>query len=375
MVAMALGILITSAAAMMFINASKASFLVTQRSTAQTDARAAINAISADLNLAGAGLQDSGISVPADAKLCADDICSLLTFPTDTNGNKLLYGVMPGPKLGPIAVAADGSTDILTIAYTDRSSNFAKGCTAPCGYDARIVTLDASGDTLHLQFRDPSDTVTKPPELPALKAPSPALDDSVVGFQPNDMVLVSNSHGQAIGVVTSVVDQTTLELAPNDPLNINATSGAGSIPALMAGNPVTTATKLNLVTYLLKVSNGADGVLGTSDDVFKLMRSFGAYPPVAVANQVQALRFSYGLVDPSLGNDKKLPPDLPLRGGQQPLAADIPNIRSVSVTVIACGNRESFGNGYQQVPATTTISPRSLSFVDQYKSSSGAASY
>ena len=67
LIAMALGVLVLTAAMMMLTKAMDATFMVTQRAEMQSNARTAISFLSRDLSLAGTGFPTGGIQGPTGA--------------------------------------------------------------------------------------------------------------------------------------------------------------------------------------------------------------------------------------------------------------------------------------------------------------------
>lgn len=360
-IALALGTVLTVMLLQVFKQASDTSFLVAQRSTVQADGRAALNAITTDVNLAGAGLRAGGMAVHANSAFgCTSaGTCGVWGFPTET-GQKTLYGLMPGFARGDYVNGT--ATDAITIAYSDRSSALELCSKAPCGYDALPVTVNVG----------PPITLTFNANL------SPNLLDPKVGFLVGDMVLLSNSRGEAAGVVTSINESGNLHqlVLGNDSLRINQSTGPGSISSLMTGSPITSATKLNLITYFVRLNNGPDGAPGTRDDLPpRLMRQVGARPPVVVADGINTLTTSFTLYDSNVGNENASPPILPLVSDVKTwgaLAEKYANIRAIKVVLVAAGTEKQGVIGVQQMPLTTTISPRGLSFQDRYPNPDGS---
>ena len=94
------------------------------------------------------------------------------------------------------------------------------------------------------------------------------ISSSVTGVNIGDLIILSNVHGSAIGMVTNVLtNSNSLLFASSDPLNINQPSAAnGNIAGLQdpgPGNkfPATTAARILLITYYLQQSAGRTALL------------------------------------------------------------------------------------------------------------------
>ena len=105
-----------------------------------------------------------------------------------------MYPVLPDPNDGNIQ---QGTPDALTTVYIDRTLNL-----------GTASSINASGSQINLA--------------------------SVAGIKIGDLIILSNVHGSAIGMVTNVLTASSaLVFANSDPLNINQPSAAsGNIPAL-----------------------------------------------------------------------------------------------------------------------------------------------
>jgi len=105
MISFALALIILASTVQLFKSGVEASTFISQRAELQQNARAAINFISKDISMAGAGLPPGGIQLPSGgAALTARYACDQLgncyipnhLYPT---GN-YMYGIIPGPNNG-----------------------------------------------------------------------------------------------------------------------------------------------------------------------------------------------------------------------------------------------------------------------------------
>ncbi len=364
--AMALSLSILFAGVMMYKKAVEMTNMVAQRSTVQSNSRVGIDSISEDLSQAGSGMPSSGVSLPSGAKFgCSSSACGLYYFPLN-GSTATMFSVMPGNALGP-AINGGTATDVVSAVYTDRTPDLdtsglvcAVGSTA--GFDAYPLT-----------------NVTLSPLAVTFNASTcPAVGDPGYGFQVGDLVMISNSNGTIVQYVTSVNSSTRTLTFGSDPFGLNTTgSGTGSLASLFSGStlppsasaPSTVAIKIDLVTYNLAVPN-----LGTASQLPpRLMRQVNGLSPQPVAEQVNDLRITYDVISAALGNPAASPPVLPLLGAQTN-PATISNIRKVNIKLVGVGGLTLPNVPVQQVALTTSITPRSLSFYDEYPSNSTGTS-
>lgn len=155
-VAISLGLLIMGAGVMIYKQAQDSTTYMTQRTQVQANARAALNQLSQDLNMAGYGLPIGGVALPTAAKFSCANTTSLScpntvpTFPS-ISGTQTLYGVMPMASAGPTLNGK--ATDQVMIAYVDSSPSFWKDTCANCGFSALPLTsASVSGSTTTLTF-------------------------------------------------------------------------------------------------------------------------------------------------------------------------------------------------------------------------------
>ena len=185
-----------------------------------------------------------------------------------------MYKIMPANGAGPNVLEP---SDVVVMAYIDPSLNFklANGTTAT------TTVLAANGSTLTM----PAGT-------------TPALNDTSVGLTVGDLLLLQNSNGSAVGVVTTFSAATgVITFAVNDPLNINQSSApVGNIKSLATpGTPPTypavTVSRIFMITYFLQQLVTPDG-----PDV-RLMRQVGAQTPTPVAEHIEDLQLTYDVFD------------------------------------------------------------------------------
>jgi len=333
LVAMLIGSIVLTAGATLVTKALQITDLITVRSEMQQDGRAAINSILKDLSLSGTGMPVGGVQLPtgtgATASLfaCSSGVCFLKNhnFP----GNHM-YPVLPDANDGNVK---QGSPDALTMVYIDRTLNLgtASGIT-PSGSQINLV--------------------------------------SVAGVNIGDLIILSNVHGSAIGMVTNVLTASnSILFATSDPLNINQPSAAnGNIAALQdpgPGNkyPPTTAARILVISYYLQQSAGPDGAFNTNDDNWQLMRQVNGQQPIPVIDGVENLQVTYDVYDDTASSaSSTLVTNTKSANGTPGL------IRKINVVMSLRSMRPAGpGKALSHLTLAAAVSPRNLSFRDRYK--------
>src|SRR5262249_39069883 len=126
---------------------------------------------------------------------------------------------------------------------------------------------------------------------------TPSITNAALGIVPGDIVMVSNNNGPAVGVVTSVPNNTRINVAtpPLDALRFNQSPGAAIVNnirnILTPVAPVINWTRLMVITYYIATPAGLPP---------RLMRQVNAQPPQPIADGVRDLQMSYDLYDDNL---------------------------------------------------------------------------
>jgi type II secretory pathway pseudopilin PulG len=349
-VSFALGLIVLGATVKLFKSGVDASVLVAQRAELQQGSRAAINLISKDVSMAGAGLPSGGVQLPtggaATSSRYACNQAGTCYVPTHLypNGN-YMYGIIPGPnngvQNGVVIPATNQSADSITVAYLDYAF--------PLSQYTCVVTS--------------ASTITLAAPAPAPVPPLPAINAAGVGLQPGDLVMVVG--GNIATIVAEVTDVTpaVITFANADPLNLNNTGGDPIIGNLgyifnrsvapPPGQGNCTATRLLAVTYFLQVpANG---------QAPRLMRQVNGLTPVPVADDIIGMTVSYDLFNDTTGLNNAEQRD-PLS-----IAGVTPNqIRKVNIAVRAQSLAQD-GSKIQSMQLATSISARNMSFKNRYQ--------
>jgi type IV pilus assembly protein PilW len=341
MVAMALGLLVMAAMASLFKMGMNSTMLVTQRVEQQQNMRAAMDLITKDLSMAGAGLPSGGIQLPAGngssaSKFGCDQggICHVPThvYPT---GN-YLYGILPGYQNGVEgsasipAAPAPAINDSITSIYCDY--NFPLN-------EYSVTAFAANGGSMTLAV-NPLYTANPPPAV-----------NGAGGIQAGDVIMVSNTAGTEVGEVTNVTG-TSLTFANADALNLNQSGAATNNLASISGGANTVLYRLFVVTYYLTVPGAGQTP--------RLMRQVNGFSPVPVADDIINLQFAYDVYN-STSNALDANQANPLG------LAESPNlIQKINYTVMGQGIITD-GNKAQNMYLATDVSARNMAFRNRYQ--------
>jgi len=354
MIAMALGAVVMAAAVEMFSRAVRGTWTVSQRAEMQQDFRAAANMLTKDVSMAGAGVVTVALPYGAGSVIpvygCDQTTkCYIngnaVAYPTQlVNGNTVpeLYGLLPGPKFGPIVNAAGGATDVITVVNAD--TTFLLNC----------YTAAVTGPTL-VTFTLPNPLPLTCVIPPPLTAPQ-KIDDPALGLTPGDLVRfqVTNAGNNltVVGEVTKVANTSAItwdvEFAAGDPLKMNQpAAAAGNLTTMVGG--AGSADRINVISYYIDNSIVPP----------RLMRQTSGHTPIPLAENVAYLAFSYDLYDTAAGavinqddggKSKNLTPNQITKI----------NIKHMSVASTLKGT------GYQGLDLQTSVSARDLTYKDDY---------
>jgi prepilin-type N-terminal cleavage/methylation domain-containing protein len=367
MIASAIGLIVIMAMTQLFIMGMNATFTVTQRAETQQNMRAAIELMTKDISMAGAGLPSGGLQLannggPTNVACNQAGTCYV---PADTYPNSglgaqnYMYGILPGFGNGvqnadvvPNAPAA--VNDSITSIYCDYNfplSNFA--FTFPSTTQATV---------------GPAATIT--PGLPTNILAPGGLNVGdlllfIVSTAGNGKTAQGTSTAQtaaAVAEITGLPNNVTIEFNGADALNFNQT-GANSLAStitnlgasLGAGNQVTVC-RLYAVTYFLQVPP-AGGTVQTP----RLMRQVNGLNAAPVADNIINLQFSYdvissttGLMNANLSN--------PIAAGDSPALIQKVNMWVMGQSLTSAGHKSL------SMYLASSVSARNMSFCNSYSS-------
>ncbi len=345
MIAMALGLIVLGSAVQLFNIGMKSTNLVSQRAEMQENMRAAIELMTKDISMAGAGLPSGGIQLPNGAgatpsrfgcdQTGACHIPNVNTYPT---GN-YMYWVIPGYQNGieanaviPAAPAARSSS--ISVVYADFNFPLNEyNVTFPVGGNGTSVNIAPN---------------------PAYN-PAPPLVTAAGGLQVGDLIWLSNSAGNVVGEVTAYTN-TTITFATADALNFNQTGGtvAHNI-ASIAGVGSATANRIFVVSYYLNVPAAAG-------QYPRLMRQVNGLAPVPVADNVVNLQFAYDSYN-TAGAANVLDANQPNPLG---VGDSINTLQKINISVMGQALSTATGN-QQNLAMSTSVSARNMAFRNRYQ--------
>jgi len=370
MVAVALGLMLLGAATQLFKAGLNTSSVISNRTEMQQNLRAAVDLISKDVSMAGAGLPAGGLQLPAGAGATASKIgCNqtptcYLSNSKYANGTvgaappvtlaNYMFGIIPGSangmeSPGPTTIAATGSTpDAITSVYVDFAPQF---------------------NLFIAQFLNPNGTqltLTAPSPMPATLLPA---TDPGTGIKVGDLLLITTSKGSAVGEVSVVtplnVTGATITFTNLDPLNINQTGAAiGNIANIVplpappvpvvppATLPLVTVQRLQVISYFIEVP---------SVGLPRLMRQVNGNTAQPVADNIIDMQFSYDLCDTGYAVTTCATTQDPIAAAQSPIQIHKVNIQLMGQSLV------SNGKTWQSMQLSSAVSTRNLTFRDRYK--------
>ena len=373
-IAVALGTLVLGAAVQLYTQAVGATWTVSQRAELQQDFRAASDMLTKDLSLAGAGL-GNGAAIPLPSKITPEYGCDQTsacylggsntspgTYPLQ-GGTPTLYGLIPGYTLGPTLSSNPNATDVVTVVYAD--TTFYLNC-----YQA---TVSALGQVTFGPATAPVNGVvpTFPPTncLPSGVTTPQAVNDTMVGLTPGDLVLMTLNGIQVVGEVTAGTITTgtnavgttyIVPFANSDVLNMNQT-GTGATAGLngaalhaTGANPV----RLLVITYYI------DKTVTPA----RLMRQISGHTPMPVADGIAYMKFSYDLYNDNTNLPAVNQPN-PGSGDANDSASNGLNptdITKINILHMAMNSALHGASGYQGLDLETSVSARDLTYSNKY---------
>jgi prepilin-type N-terminal cleavage/methylation domain-containing protein len=374
LVSLAVGMIVIGAAVQLFSQGMAATFVVSQRAEMQQDARAASNLLLKDIGLAGAGMP-TGQSVALPSLTGTNPIYGCdqggiclpgggIAYPCSTGlvppCIPTLYSIIPGYRLGITVPGNPTPTDVITIVYTD--TVFALPC-----YNVAFPG-PPFGAVNPVTFTLPA--IVPASCLPAGLAAPQAVNDKVVGLQPGDLILITNTpSGQAIAEVSAVAPAPgtgcpcTATFLNGDPLQINQSGAAAGDLAQIVAGANTTATRIFVITYFLKM---LPDPLGAGPGIPVLMRQVNGHTAVPVAENVVNMQFTYDTYDANgvLLNDQ---------GNAGYPVTPYNLIRKINVIHLTirsqrtgAGSVAESTRAYQSFDFQTSMSARNLSYQNRY---------
>jgi len=370
-----------------FRDATRATEAVALMADTQENLRAGMNYMTRDITQAGTGIPLAGITIPNSGGASPTSsvtrpgpytapATSFGTFPTSWT---VLPAITPGYRTGPTTDTSGVGTDMVTVIYADtslvdanghwlnefpiRGSSGTAGCAAgnispnPQGTivtagSSTTVTFDSScivinngntglavGDLIMLQNNNTTGSTS-------MTASDASVDNTTAG---NVALLWVSSVNQAGNSIT---------FSSGDPYNLNNSGAAyGTISTIQSPNnsgiyPVTTATRVWMVTYYVDNSNPQRP---------QLIRQLNLNTPKAVGDEVEHLQVFYDIL-----NAGSSPPTVTAEV-ENPTVAQLPYIRDAYLLLYArSDDKYSLSNAYVRNNLETVVSIRGLDFYNQF---------
>ena len=354
---------------------------ITQRAETQQNMRAAIELMSKDISLAGAGLPSGGLQLAtAGVSKYGCDIygtCYLTadTYPKSGAGNaNFMYPIEPGFSTGvqnaSVIPQAPGQTNSsLTTAYCDYNfplSNF--GFTYPGGGTSANLTVNANAVTSQpMNILSPGGLQTGDLLLFQVASPGTGKAGDING---NSMIQTAAVVADITGISGTVGTTNctpggactwTINFAAGDPLNFNFTTGSNNISAVAAAaggaNAKTNVCRLQVVSYFLQVPTG-----GGTVEMPRLMRQVNGQKAVPVADGIINLQFTYDVINAVTDTVVANVQD-PIGSGNSPSLIQKVNVWVMGQSLVTNGKRA------QSMYLATSVATRDMSFCNSYSSS------
>jgi hypothetical protein len=387
--AMSLGLLITACAVKLYSYGVDMTWVIQQRAEMQQDLRAAETLLLKDISLAGAGLTGiSGENVPLPSAsgspiygCSAGPVCppnGSLNYPSIGGGAPTLYPIMPGFGRGITPPGSTVASDIITVVYTD--TNLPLNCySGPSGASptatTNAISFNATGNVL--TFTAPTNPPPSACVLPVGFTFPQALNNTVNGLQPGDLVMVGPSVSGAVGIgeVTAVTGPTgtaaagsqyVVTFANSDTLNMNQSGATNNLTQLApaGGGQVANlqANRIFVITYFLK--NWTDAV-GKATTI--LYRQVNGQPAVPLVDNIANLQFTYDTYNTN-GTLLNATGDGGESLGISPNLIRKINLMHLTIHSQLYGTKSSLmaTQGYQSFDVQTSISARNMSYNNRY---------
>ncbi|MGB8008648.1 MAG: prepilin-type N-terminal cleavage/methylation domain-containing protein [Terriglobales bacterium] len=376
-IAMAVGTIVLGAAVQIYSQGVNATWTTTQRAEMQQDFRAASNALTKDLSMAGSGLgPGAAIALPSTTTPVygcdQTGTCYIngaaVTYPKQGT-TAYLYGLLPGYRDGPTLLAAQGATDAVTSIYTD--------ATLPLDcYTAAITS------TTTVTFTLPSTTSANCTATGG-NAGVVAVNDAAVGLTAGDLVWFTfTGPVNIVAEVTAVAGTTpagtvppagstyTVTFAAGDVLKMNqAAAVANSLASKYVASPPAAALTSGYANRILVISY----YINNTTTPPRLMQQISGHTPVPVAENVVYFKLSYDLFNGATNTPAVNQPN-PGSGDANDTASNglLPNqitkvnILNMAMNSTLSGSQFGLAKGYQGLDLQTSVCARNLTYVNNY---------
>jgi prepilin-type N-terminal cleavage/methylation domain-containing protein len=364
MVASSIGLVLVFAMTRLFKMGMDATFTVSQRAETQQNMRAAIELITKDISMAGAGLPAGGLQLVTGG-VRSNFACNQTgtcyvpanTYPNSGTGTaNYMYGILPGFNNGvqngvAIPNAPGQINSSITSIYCDYNFPLFPNFTFsfPTTTSANVAVVNAAVQPNNIL----APGGLNPGDLLLFIVSTPGNGTSAVGTS-----LVQNAA--VVAEITSIPSNTSITFATGDALNFNQAGGANNLASVSAaiaaggGRAQTTACRLNAVTYFLQVP-AAGGTVQTP----RLMRQVNGLDAVPVADNIINLQFTYDVINSA---NRTIFANLadPIGAGQSPSLIQKVNVWIIGESLTQAGRKS------QNMYLATSVSARDMSFCNSY---------
>jgi prepilin-type N-terminal cleavage/methylation domain-containing protein len=387
LVAMTLMLIVVAAVMGALTDATHATEFVSLMADTQENLRAGMNYMARDLQQAGNGIPQSGITIPntggaSPTSAVTRPPTGFGTFPTSWT---VLPAITAGYQAGATTTTSGVATDMVTMLYADTSlvdsngnwlnkypikgTSGTAGCAAANPNPAPQGTITTAGS-------GSSATVTI-----AFDTSCIVVNNGNTGLQPGDLIMLQNNNTTGSMSQTSSdasVDNSTagavclmtissvnkaansITFSTGDAFGLN-TSGQthGTIsniesPAGSGTFPVTTATRVWMVTYYVDNSNPSRP---------QLMRQVNLNAAKAVGDEVEHLQVFYDILNAGSS------PVTVSAEVENPTLAQLPYIRDAYIILYArSDDKFSLSNNYVRNNLETVVSIRGMDFYNEFNS-------
>jgi len=365
LVASSIGLTVVLVMASLFKTGMDTSLKVAQRAETQQNLRAAVELMTKDISLAGAGLPSGGLQLGTAglSKFACNQsgTCYITggTYPNSASGTaNYMYAIEPGFGTGVqnaavINAAPAATNSSLTVVY--------------CDYNFPLTNFT---------WTFPSSTTSSVALVPVPTAGMPTNILAPGGLQVGDLLMFNVStpgngksasgtsmvqNSAVVAEITGLPNNTNVNFATGDALNFNFSSGSNNLASVAtaaagAGAQVSVC-RLQVVSYFLQVP-AAGGTVQSP----RLMRQVNGLNAVPVADDIINLQFTYDVINSVAGTI--------VANVQNPIGAgDSPSlIQKVNLWVMAQSLTNN-GNRSQNMYLATAVSTRDMSFCNSYSSS------
>jgi prepilin-type N-terminal cleavage/methylation domain-containing protein len=364
LVASSIGLTVVLVMTSLFKTGMDATMKVTQRAETQQNMRAAVEFMTKDIGLAGAGIPSGGLALSTAglSKYGCNQTgtCYVTggTYPNSSTGSaNYMYPIQPGFGTGvqsaAVIAAAPGQTNSsISVVYCDYNfplSNFtfaipAAGTSATVGVINAGVTPNNILAPGGLQVGD----------LLLFTVQTPGNGKTASG---NSLV----QNAAVVAEITGIPSNAAINFATGDALNFNFATGTNNLAAVAAAaagaGSQTSVCRLQVVSYFLQVPAAGGGMVQTP----RLMRQVNGLNAVPVADNIINMQFTYDIIDTTSGTIVANQQN-PIAAGQSPNLIQKVNIWLMGASLTTNGNRS------QSMYLATSVSTRDMSFCNSYSS-------